>query len=500
MNIRVNSVYTSLGAGLRLVISILAVPLLVRFLGIDRYGLWSVILSISLLSVLMEFGINVALTKYLAEDIALKDWVKADQHLTVSFSIYLLIGLITLVCFWIVSPWIGKIIFGKTENPLETLLALRFTSILMFVYFIQHWLIAVEAGFMRYDIQSVIDTFIALINQVGSVAIAFWGGKLYHLMLWLIFITVIGVIIHIIRVRQLIKGRGLDFTDFRGTLSIMIRFGIFQWLSNLGSVAFAYFDRIIVNSLLGPTATGLYSAATSIVTRINQLSAMPLQVLPPALSSVISKKEKDRAQSIYQKATNLNGLVVYLIAAPIMYWSKFLALFLVGNEYVTQESNLLLNLAFVYAIYSLGAAGFYTTIGAGKPIHNAIWGIVGGGAMLVLLFILLPIYGLDGVIGANAAYVVVLIINLFAAKEIEMNLMKYLGSLLAILGLIAFWWMISLIVPAIPLLGILYKVLIFFIIGGIFAILIAGKNLTNEILQTMLSYYRSNFLNGKLVN
>jgi O-antigen/teichoic acid export membrane protein len=166
-----------------------------------------------------------------------------------------------------------------------------------------------------------------------------------------------------------------------------------------------------VNYLLGPDAAGVYAAVTSAASKINQLSAIPLQVLPTWISAAKALSRDSEIQRIFIRATRLNGLAVFLIAAPLMFWAQPLAVLLVGPVHSAAAFPLLRLLALIYGLYSLAGAGFYAAIGIGFPRINALVGILSGALVIFALALLAPALGLAGAAWANCLYILVLIIN-----------------------------------------------------------------------------------------
>jgi O-antigen/teichoic acid export membrane protein len=258
-----------------------------------------------------------------------------------------------------------------------------------------------------------------------------------------------------------------------------------QWLSNLGSSLFGYLDRIIVNFFLGPSAAGIYAATTAVVSRINQLSAMPLQALPTWISAANALFKTERIRQIFIRATRLNGLIVFLIAAPIMFWSQPLAGFLVGAAYSAEASQLLLHLSLIYGLYSLAGAGFYTAIGVGSPRINAMAGITSGSLVILALAIFAPNLGLMGAAWANALYILVLIINSKVKSLINLDTREYIVHFApAVIALLVCWFVSSFFYYSQWTMTL--KAPIFIVAGAIAVIFVGSWGFLKEIVSTPL--------------
>ena len=142
LTLRENSLFISLGAVVRLVVSLISIPLLVRFLGLERYGVWVVLNSVIAIAGLMELGVSTAFTNYLSADYAQQDWFSASRSVTTSLVLVTCLGGIASVRLWLANPVIGRALFAEGSHQIEALLALGVISWLLLLRFWQQWAMA----------------------------------------------------------------------------------------------------------------------------------------------------------------------------------------------------------------------------------------------------------------------------------------------------------------------------------------------------------------------
>jgi len=387
VTLRYNSFYLVSNGIVKLAISLISVPLLIRFLGLERYGVWAVILSLVAITSLLEFGIPTAMTNKFAELRSLDDREAIKDNYSSSLLCLLTLALITFVILWSTIPNVITFLFKKYNHPDEVINTLRVMSFVVPINFLNHWVSAIMAGFQRYDLHTSIDFISNLFLQTGTIILAI-NKNLVIIAFWWIIIN-LGIFIgHLYLLRKYIlvlRPKGKITVD---TIVKLIRFGTTQWFSSFGSVLFGYADRILINYFLGPAVAGMYSAATSIVVKINNLSAIPIEVIPPAISEARSLILTPRIHQIFLRATKVNGLGVISLTSLIIFWADLLAILIVGQENGRIVAKLLVNLSLIYGTYSLNAAGFYTAVGIGKPIINAKWGMLSGLLTILLLITL----------------------------------------------------------------------------------------------------------------
>ena len=496
LTLRANSLVVSLGAAARLVVSLISIPLLVRFLGLERYGVWVVLNSVIAIAGLMELGLSTALTNYLAADYARQDWVNANRNVATSLVLVTCLGVLTSVGLWLVHPLVGGMLFVEDSHRIEAVLALGVISWLVLLRLWQQWAMAAEAAFLRYDIQAALETAGAIILQIGIMVLALVGGSLWVLAAWSLAVTGCIVILHCLVLRRLLYGH-LIRPRFSGqTANLLVRFGGAQWLASLGSSLFGYADRIIVNLFLGSGAAGLYSAATSIAIQINTLSAIPLRVLPPAISAAKALSQYPRIRRIFIRATKLNGLLVLLTAVPILFWSPSVSYLLVGTEHAALTAEILRTIVFAYGLYSLSAPGFFSAIGLGYPILNARWGIISALFSLSMLASLAFSTGLKGAAWGNLGYAFVLIVNFQLLNIIDLDYRIYIRILCPFLSMVLLWWLLSVNIN-IVVLPLWALILLFFLLAISSIVFVSGLALLREIISTALEICRTGVFSMK---
>ena len=483
--LRANSLHISLGAIARLIVSLISIPLLVRFLGLERYGIWVVLNSFIAIAGLMELGISVAFTNYLSADYARHDWNSANQNVTTSFVLLTCLGALTSAGLWLAHPLIAGEFFFEDSSRVDALLALGVLPWLLLLRFWQQWAMAAEAAVLRYDIQATIEASSAILSQIGVMLLALAGGSLWILSAWLLLVNSGAAIMHCLLLRRMFPYHLLLSNYSWQTANTLLCFGITQWLAGLGSSLFGYADRIIVNWFLGSEAAGLYSVATSIAIQINTLSAIPLRVLPPAISAAKALSQSTRIREIFVRATRLNGLLVLVTLAPILFWAPQLSNLLVGTEHAVLTTDILRTIALAYGLYSLSAAGFFSAIGVGRPILNARWGIIGALFSLFMLAGFAYWIGLKGAAWGNIGYSLVLIINIQLAKIINLDYRSYLKIFYPSFIAIFAWWLLIICVD-ISTLPVWSLILPFFLLAMSSTVFVSGVTFLSEIIDTVV--------------
>jgi O-antigen/teichoic acid export membrane protein len=481
MNLRTNSLAVSIGGIIRLVVNLAAIPILVRLLGIDSYGVWTTINAQIGLLMLAEMGVSTALLYRMAGYLAQKDESAFYKCTGTALLLITIFGAVFSLVYFLFTPLIARTFHTFSADP-ALLTSLKLSALIILPKIWALCFSSLEAAHQRYDLQAIIETSTTVLLMSGIIVLAWQNAGFPALLVWLLVSSLLGVLAHLLISGSILKVNFAKLLVSRDEAHGLMSFGLQHWVSSLGSSLFGQMDRILVNAFLGPAVSGVYSAATSITIKINELSAIPIKVITPAISSEKAKGNSGLIQQIYIKATKLNGAVVLLVALPLIFWADYVARIVVDGETAVTFAAILPLLACIYGIYSLGAAGFFLMLGLGKPIVNAICGVIGGLGLCAAMAILAPRSGIRGAIWANAAYIIVIIINFYGAQLLKIKMSEYALTFLRSVFVLTLWAVLVKLLPTNGM-NLWLRIAIFFGAGLISLIFAFGLKESNDLLR-----------------
>lgn len=431
-----NGLYNVGGQVVRGAIGVLAIPFLIRFLGISEYGVWSLACAFLALMTMCEAGLSVAAAVFLSRDLATND--AREAGCTIAFillSATLLSAAIGLL-LWFAGPLLVRplMAFGRAEQG-EAGRALQIAGFGAATLILQRTLVGIEQAFDWYGVITALDVAQALLTTLGLVVIAWSGGKTVAMMEWQVLAAVLLLIAHAGAVTRLFRNHQLHFAWSIRKGRQIFRYSLATWSATLGTAAFSQCDRLIVGGVLGAPVLGIYSAITGITSKINSFSGTAVQPLVPGLSRDaamnVSSEERIR-QAVHLNALIAmgSGIFLYMLADWIM--RKMIPGTSGPHEILGLEIA-----AVIYALYSLNAPGFYILYAVGRAQTNAGVVLFSGALSLALILLGARYFGLLGALAGNAGYLVTLILIAYALRRVGIALGRYLAWVaFPLLGLI----------------------------------------------------------------
>lgn len=410
------SIWNLLGTGIPFGFAIVCMPLLLKNLGADRYGLlilaWGVVGYFSI----FDFGLSRAVTQLVARAYR----VSPEEAVPVIATGVLAMGIFGLVggsILYLTAPLIGNL--GRIPPALryETIQTARVLGIgLPFVI--------VSAGF-RGALEGVFDfawiNFIRIVVGVGTylvpVIVMPFSLRLDWICAGLVMLRAVSCLAYYVRCRIFFNLRGsLKLVDLAVAKRLM-GYGGWITVSNLISPMMAYLDRFVVAGAMSIALAGYYATSQEIVTKLQIIPAAVLAVLFPAISRSHESSPERAGDLFFRGAQFVTFALLPLAAAFLLFAREGLGLWF-GNEFATSAYVVAQILTIGSFINCLAFSPFFYLQGIGRPDITAKTHLFEVPLYLLLLWVLIARLGVVGVaIAWSARMVLDLAILTFAASR-----------------------------------------------------------------------------------
>jgi O-antigen/teichoic acid export membrane protein len=424
-----NGLYNTAAGIIRIGLALLTIPVLIRMLGVEEYGLWTLAMTVIVIVTLAESGLSLATTMFVSQDVERHDPAGLSQTLTITGGAMLVLSVLAGVFLWIFAPQIvGSFAKLQPFQQVVAIEALKLGAIVVWARLIQQVLVGIEQACQRYDLTNGITTIQAFALNIGMLLVVLSGGKTIALMQWQICVAVGGLLCHCWINWWLLKKFDLkiNWNPQRGVE--IFRYSMMSWLTAMGGVLFAQMDKVIVGSALGTMELGIYAAITNVTNQINVLSALPVQPMMPALSALAASEEFDTAQveERVKQAYLVNSFFALGIGCILLTVAPFLLKLLLGNE---PSATVLLSFriaVLAYSLYSINAVGFYLCLGLNAA--RTCMTIQVGGSILALGLIWTGTerLGLLGAMLGNLGFAVTWLMNIYGCRLLKIPGLKWL--------------------------------------------------------------------------
>jgi O-antigen/teichoic acid export membrane protein len=429
INLLKNGIYNTAGGVIRLGLGILIIPIMIRQLGVEEYGLWTLASTVIVVVMLAQAGLSTSTTVFVAQNLGDQDIEGLSVTLTVIIGTMLIIATLVAIILWVWAPQVVGCFPNLTPFQLEQASkALQIGALAVWARLLQEILVGIEQGIQRYDLTNFITTIQSFFTNIGMGLIVFSGGKTVELMEWQTLINVLMLGTNIIFVRGLLKNMPIHLSwNYEEAVKIG-KYSSMVWVTSLGGILFSRIDRLVVGRFLGTQALGVYSSITDVTTQINALSALPIQPLVSHLGqlSQYNTTENTMLRDTVKKAVETNAFVACGLGGSLIMLAPLLVKLIFPNE-LNQDYTLILQITtLIYCCYSLNAVGYYVLLGVKEAKISSM--IQLGSATASLLFITIGAYtfGLMGAVIGNSIYLISHGFTFFAMNILKIPLQLWM--------------------------------------------------------------------------
>jgi O-antigen/teichoic acid export membrane protein len=330
-----------------LLIGFLLAPVLVHNLGNVGYGVWALSLQIGAFISVLDFGIRIALMRYIAHHHAKQERDKLDQAFSAGLVMLLPLGtLIALV--GTVIGWFLPNLFPVPPGMLhEARWTVFFVGLSIAVTCPGSLFSGALAAISRYDLTNA-RTSITLIAR----ALLIWfflrqGYGLISVAVIFFLSNLVGYFIDFLVAWRVYHGFHLVFRRevIRETASVLLKFSGFAFLLSISTRLLFWSDNVVVGAILGPAAVTYYAIGGNLIDNSRGILTTLTSILIPMATSMDARGERAALQRLLVRATRSIFLVMYpLVVGFIVLGYPFIRLWM-GAEYAPISSRVLILLA-----------------------------------------------------------------------------------------------------------------------------------------------------------
>lgn len=412
-------------------LSFIGMPIIVKSLGNEDYGIFSVITGFVGYS--YSFNFSRAVTKYLAET-APEDDKRKSEIISSTLFLNLFIGLLSVAAFIFFTTWfVRDVLQIETEAQQKTIYAMNIAAVIIFVTMVNQLASAILQGLHRFDIYSKILNASSLSLILGNIIIALTMRNLLYLLVWNAFIITVSGIIFTVSIKKLMPNLKLLSNFNLASIKLIIGFSL--WIIGYQIVAhfLLIFERVWVTRHFGAEILTFYVVPLVLAGYIQSFASSLVLVLMPLASEL--DKDRDRLLRLYLKATKyITIIVVFLAATLIIKSEEFLSLW-IGAEFAENSSSVMIVHIITFSLTAIMTVAWQVTEGLNYP-HYIFYGFLACFLVTAIFMVglteQLQIFGiaLGRLIGFSLLFSFIFIVELKFFKKIQ------LGFWINILGIL----------------------------------------------------------------
>ena len=351
-SLKANIIANFAGNGWVALIGLLFIPIYLKYIGAEGYGLIGIFASLQVVLSLLDSGLSTTLNKEMSRLSVLPGKEQQMRNLvktlgTVYWIMACTAGLIALS----LSPLLAKYWVHPISLSVQTITyAFILLSLSLVFQFPSGFYSGGLLGLQRQVILNVIRiTFVTLKNVGALVVLIFLSRSILAFFGWVLFVTILQAFtIKFSLWYYLPKTKSKPVFD-RQELKNIYHFAVGIMGISLTAILLTQVDKIILSKILSLEQFGYYTVSCSLGLMISQVVGPLTQSYFPKFSNLISLNKTEELKRTYHQGCQLISVLVLPATLALIFFSKELILLWTKND-VTVENTWMIT-----AIYAYGA-------------------------------------------------------------------------------------------------------------------------------------------------
>lgn len=372
-------------------------PFILHRLGTTLYGLWVLVASFVAYGIVLDFGVGMAVTKYVAEFRARGKPDEAADLVATALRLYCLLGAFALalsIPLALIAPDVFNVPMGERDT-LSWLVVL--TALGIAVQLPATTAYAVLRGLQRFDVINLISSLAVLLQAGVTVVVLLLGGGVLGIAAIGIPLTLLIQVPMVYSIRRTAPDLRFGWRGGRADLvRTVIGYSTSVMLINASGVVKKKTDEIVIGAVLPIARVTPYAIARRISDVPEILTYQFVRVLMPLASHLHGKEDRQRLRALYVASTRLVlAMFIPVGGALVVLAGPFLAAW-VGEEYAgSADIVLILISASILEVCLFPASSVLQGMGRHRPL--AIFAAGSAVLNLTLSIILVHSMGVTGV-------------------------------------------------------------------------------------------------------
>ncbi len=377
------------------IIAVLVTPALVEALGYERWGLFTIALTLIGTFGIFDFGLGRAITRAVAEHVGAGEEGQAASLVLTGLLTMFGLGLCGGLAAAIVSGyWLQHGLLISASRQHEVLISLYVFCVSAPFVVLNGAMWGVLAAYQRFRTANLVNIPITAMYYIGPLlALHIWNsliGVMCVLLACRLAMTLAYAVICFDCMPRLRSARPAF-----ALLLPLIRIGGWMTVSNLIFPALLYIDRFMIASILSATETGYYSTPSDIVARFSIVSIAVMGTAFPAMASSY-RVDPGNTVAVFRHSIMAIGALVFPLSLCVTGLSGPIMTLWLGADFARHAAPVLcwLGIGAMFAAVDGVVAGLIDCIG--RPDVNAKFSILELFLYVPLLMLLLSRVGIEG--------------------------------------------------------------------------------------------------------
>lgn len=347
MSLKRNVIANYLGQGWSALMQLAFIPLYIKYMGLEAYGLIGIYMILQAGLTLLDMGMTPTLNREMARYTAGARTLQSIRELLLSLEL-LCSGLAFLIAVsaWMLSGWFAQHWLRTAQLLPQTVSdAVTIMGLVAALRFIESIYRGAILGLQTHVWLNAVTAALATARGLGAVGILVWvSPSITAFFVWQGCISLISVIILAIRVHRAlpVASESVRFSTLE--LSNIWDFARGMIATTFLSLLLTQVDKILLSRILSLETFGTYTLAASVAGALMLLVAPLAQGYYPRFTELVTRRDEPGLIAAYHQASQLMTVMVVPISLLLIFQSQTVLFLWTSDDVLARNSAPLVTL------------------------------------------------------------------------------------------------------------------------------------------------------------
>ncbi|HRJ57263.1 MAG TPA: oligosaccharide flippase family protein [Anaerolineales bacterium] len=346
------------------------VPVYLKYLGVEAYGLIGFFVSLQGLISFLDLGLSTTANREVAMGKRFID--RQEKTRNVIRTLEIIYGLVSVgiaLGFFFASDWLAREWINTVELKSDVV---RLSVIIFGITLALRWPVALYGGVLQGSEKQVLYNGlyvgIATLRSLGAaLVVSFVSPTVTTYLLWQFFVAILELIIMFAAAWRIMRtaSRHDPKVDF-SVLGALWSFSVSVGINSLIAALIKQLDRVLISKLLTLPQLGYYTTAYAVYSALPLIASSFASAAFPRFAALISENNDLELANIYHKTTQFISFLISPISAILTFFSYDLLLIWTRSSDIARSTAPILSiLAFAALFNSMMQIPFALQLAAG---------------------------------------------------------------------------------------------------------------------------------------
>lgn len=334
--LKVGALLSYVNMALHILIGLVYIPLLLRYLSVEEYGLYQLIGSLVAYLSVMDFGLSGTITRYYSQSLALNDQEGQENVLAIALIIYFVVGILVVIAGIILYQLLDSI-YGTTLSSQEIVSAKS-----MMVLLIINVALTIPSNVFTSAINShekfvflrIVTIIRSIMNPIIVLTVLQFKAEALSVVQVQVALNIIVIICNIWYARHKIRIKIYLHSFDAALVKSMLAFSFFIFLNASADQFFWKTGQLILGAVSGTAAVAVFSITIQLSNYYIQFSTGINGVFLPRLSKLaVISDDMAEINALFLKVGRIQFSIIGLVISGFFVFGRLFINLWIGFDF-----------------------------------------------------------------------------------------------------------------------------------------------------------------------